>query len=106
EHLYLHLRNQRFAALNLRDGEPAWVSDKPFGKYWSLVRRADRLLALDQRGDLLLIRANPDKLELLDLRHLTDDTSWAHLAVAGDDLIVRDLKGATAYRWKRPSAER
>lgn len=106
EQLYLHLRNQRFAALNLKDGEPAWISEKPFGKYWSLVRRGDRLLALDQRGDLLLIRANPAKLEILDQRHLTDDTSWAHLAVAGDDVIVRDLKGATAYRWSRPRAPR
>jgi hypothetical protein len=36
DRLYMHLRNQRFACLNLVTGEEDWIST-PFGKYWSLV---------------------------------------------------------------------
>lgn len=98
-HAYLHLRNQRFACIDLTTGKEAWVST-PFGKYWSLVAQGDRILALDETGDLRLIRATPEKFDLLDEVHLTDNSTWAHLAIAGQDLFVRDLKGLTAYQWK------
>ncbi|WLD13796.1 PQQ-binding-like beta-propeller repeat protein [Planctellipticum variicoloris] len=98
-HAYLHLRNQRFACIDLATGKEAWVST-PFGKYWSLVVQGDRILALDETGDLRLIRATPEKFDLLDEVHLTDDSTWAHLAVAGHELFIRDLKGLTACQWK------
>jgi hypothetical protein len=28
------------------------------------------------------------------------EESWAHLAVEGTELYIRDLKGLSAYRWK------
>lgn len=98
-HAYLHLRNQRFACIDLATGKEAWVST-PFGKYWSLVVQGDRILSLDETGDLRLIRATPEKFDLLDEVHLTDDSTWAHLAVAGRELFIRDLKGLTACQWK------
>ncbi len=98
-HAYLHLRNQRFACIDLATGKEAWVST-PFGKYWSLVVQGDRILALDETGDLRLIRATPEKFDLLDEVHLTDDSTWAHLAVAGREIFIRDLKGLTGYQWQ------
>jgi outer membrane protein assembly factor BamB len=97
-HAYLHLRNQRFACLDLATGEERWIS-QPHGMYWSLVAQGSKLLALDENGDLLLIRLTPEKFEVLDQRTLVEN-SWAHLAVAGNELYVRDLKGLTVYRWK------
>jgi outer membrane protein assembly factor BamB len=96
-HLYLHLKNQRFACLELASGEERWITE-PFGKYWSLVANGDKILALDQRGDLLLVRANPERFELLDRRKVADD-SWAHLAVSDDEVFVRALDALTVYRW-------
>lgn len=97
-HIYTHLKNQRFACIELATGNERWVTT-PFGKYWSLVAQGQKILALDERGDLLLINANPEKFELLGQRHLSDSPTWAHLAVCGDELFVRDLKGLTVYRW-------
>jgi outer membrane protein assembly factor BamB len=97
-HAYLHLRNQRFACLDLATGEERWIT-RPYGKYWSLVARGDRLLALDETGELYLIRLNPEKFELLDSRKMADNT-WAHLAVVGSDLFIRDLAGLSVYRWQ------
>jgi outer membrane protein assembly factor BamB len=98
-HAYLHLRNQRFTCIDLATGKERWTT-RPFGKYWSLVAQDRKILALDERGELLLIKANPEKFELLGQRHISDSPTWAHLAVVGDELFIRDLKGLTVHRWR------
>ncbi len=60
-HAYTHLRNQRFACFDLANGVEKWRS-KPYGKYSSLVAAGDKILALDEKGELMLIRANPKNL--------------------------------------------
>jgi outer membrane protein assembly factor BamB len=97
-YLYLHLRNRRFVCLNAATGEERWTS-KPFGKYWSLIANGDQLLALDQRGELLLIEASPEEFKLIDRRQVADD-SWAHLAVSGNEVFVRDLAAMKRFHWE------
>ena len=97
--VYLHLRNQRFACINLETGEETWVTT-PFGKYWSLIAAGDRILALDERGELLLIRANPAKFELIDRREVATRPTWAHVAVAGNQVFVRELDAMSVFNWK------
>ncbi len=99
-HVYLPLQNQRFACVDLTTGQSAWMTE-PFGKYWSLVAQGNKLLALDETGELLLIRMSPTKFDLLDRRQLIEN-AWAHLAVAGEEIFIRDLQGITAYHWKSP----
>ena len=96
-HSYVHLRNQRFACFDLSTGAERWRS-KPFGKYSSLVASGDKILALDQKGELLLIRANPEKFELIGRRKVGDD-SWAHVAVSGNQIVVRDLNEVVLFQW-------
>jgi outer membrane protein assembly factor BamB len=95
---YLHLGNQRFTCIDLRTGESKWTTT-PYGQYWSMALRGDKILALDERGQLLLIRPNPEQFELLDSRELTKSPAWAHLAVVGNEVFVRELTAITAYRW-------
>ena len=83
-HIYLHLRNRRFACLDAETGEDKWIT-KPFGQYWSLLAQGDRILALDERGELLLIAANPIEFEILDRKKVSEEVdlgssrfrSWA-----------------------------
>jgi len=96
---YMHLANQRFACIHLETGERMWTST-PFGKYASLVAQGNRILALDQRGDLLLIDANPEEFRLLDSRQMSEAETWAHVAIVGDDIYIRELNALAAYRWK------
>lgn len=99
---YLHLGNQRFTCIDLSTGQRTWTSPKPFGQYASLVAQGDRILALDERGILLLIKANPKEFELIDERTISDDETWAHVAVCGNEIFIRELKAMTAYRWQTP----
>jgi outer membrane protein assembly factor BamB len=96
DHVYLHLQSQRFTCINLKTGETRWTSE-PFGTYASLAVRGDKILALDERGQLLLLRANPERFDLLDSREVSASSAWAHIALAGNEVFVRDLTGITAF---------
>ncbi len=37
--------------------------------------------------------------KLLDRRKIADQDTWGHIAVAGDQLFIRELKAISAYRW-------
>jgi outer membrane protein assembly factor BamB len=100
DYAYMHLRKQRVMCLDLKSGEQCWLTSQTFGKYWSLVANGDRILALDQKGILYLLRANPDKFELLDSRKISDEETWAHLTVCGDQVFIRELNALAAYRWR------
>tara|TARA_B100000029_G_scaffold51134_3_gene46531 strand:- start:3550 stop:4800 length:1251 start_codon:yes stop_codon:yes gene_type:complete len=97
-HVYLHLRNQRFTCIEPKTGKTKWVT-RPYGKYWSMVANGNRILALDERGDLLLIDANPKAFKAISTRHLSDSTTWAHLAVAGNQVVIRELDAISTYTW-------
>jgi outer membrane protein assembly factor BamB len=99
-HAYLHLRNQRLTCIDLEAGKVKWTTGKAFGKYWSMTSQGDRILALDERGVLYLIKANPEKYELLSEKKVSKQESWAHLAVVDGEVYVRELKGLSAYRWE------
>lgn len=103
DYLYLHLQNQRFICIEVSSGKTMWTT-APFGKYWSLVANKDRILALDETGELLLIRATPEKFDLIDSRKISEEPTWAHLAVVGDEVFIRELNAMAVYRWKDPSS--
>ena len=99
DHAYFHLKSQRAACVDLRSGEIKWVSDQRFGKYWSLVSQGDRLLALDERGELILFKANPGAFEMIDRRKVSEEETWGHLTVVDGEIYIRELNGLSAWRW-------
>ena len=99
-HIYLHLRNQRFACINLDSGKETWIS-QPFGKYWSMITNGTQILALDERGELLLIEASPEELKVDSRQTISDQPTWAHVALSNNDLVVRNLKGVQSFRFRR-----
>ena len=93
-----HLQNTRLACIDLETGETKWKC-KQYGKYWSMICSGDRILALDERGELLLVRANPEKFDLLDRKEVSEESTWAHVALSGNQVFVRELNGLTLYDW-------
>lgn len=97
--IYLHLRNQRFCCLDPANGESLWRTT-PFGKYWSMAVNGTRVLALDEVGDLILFDADPAEYKELDRFHVSDTSTWAHLAVVDGQVFVRALDELIVYEWK------
>ncbi|MFQ3594222.1 MAG: PQQ-binding-like beta-propeller repeat protein [Gemmataceae bacterium] len=100
KHAYLHLRNQRVACVHLETGKTTWTTSKTYGKYWSMIANRDKILALDERGILYLLKANPERFELLDEKKVSDQECWGHLAISGNELFIRELQGISAWKWK------
>ena len=98
-HAYVHLKNQRITCFELSSGAKKWPTTERFGKYWSMVSQGARILALDQKGVLYLIRATPEKFDLLSSFKVSESDTWAHLAVAGDQLFIRARDGLSAWKW-------
>ena len=96
---YIHLRKQRMTCIDLSNGETKWISSESFGKYQSMVSNGKEILALDEDGTLYQIEANPEKLVIKDKRTISDSPSWAHLAIAGNQLFVRELEAIACYEW-------
>lgn len=95
-------RDQRLVAVDLDDGSKLWEIKDKFGKYWSLVTDGTKVLALDQKGELLLFKPTRDDWNLIDRIKVSEEESWAHLAVVDGRIFIRDLKGLTAWAWNQP----
>ena len=66
----------------------------------SLVINGDKILALDQKGILYLIKADPEKLNILSERRLIEDESWAHLGIQNNTMMIRSLNRLHVFDWK------
>jgi len=100
DHAYMHLKNERMACVDLRTGEEKWISSEFLGMYISQIVQGDRILALSNEGELMLIRMNPEGLDILERRAIADVETWGHLALAGSDMYVREQNAIQAYEWK------
>lgn len=97
---YTHLKNGRFACTDLRDGKIKWISNRTFGKYCSMVWRKDRILALTDDGQLLLMQADPERFVLVDSRAISTEETWGHLAIAENHVYIRERHAIVVFRWK------
>jgi outer membrane protein assembly factor BamB len=81
-------RKYRFDCINAQTGERGWV-ERVFGTHLSILRFGDRILCLDERGTLAVIRPTPRKYEELG-RWKVGEYTWAHPGVDRDRLYFRD----------------
>ena len=104
-HAYLQLRSQRALCIELATGAEKWTTGESFGKYWSMVAQGDRILALDERGELILFKATPEKFDVLSRRKVAESDAWAHLAVDGSELYIRELKALSVWDWSAGASQ-
>jgi outer membrane protein assembly factor BamB len=81
--------------IDVATGELKWKGGR-YG-YGQLVRSGDRLIVLTERGDLVLVAANPDRHEELARFSALDGKTWNNPAVAGGILLVRNLREMAAF---------
>jgi len=87
----------KLVCIALSDGVTAWSSPGGLGDYVSIVRAGDRLLVLTTKGDLLLAAAAPAGYKELGRASVSERPVWAHLAVAGGRLYVKDKSHLTCF---------
>jgi outer membrane protein assembly factor BamB len=97
---YTSLRSGRMMAIDVPTGKEGWTGSESVGDYVSLVTNGERILGLDTKGKLTLFEASAEKFTALGTKKIADAETWAHVAVCGDEIFVRELEGLAMWRWK------
>jgi outer membrane protein assembly factor BamB len=79
--------------IDVKTGKDLWAKPRKVGRYHAALIRTgdDKLLMLDDGGDLVLIEPNPKEYKELARAKVCGDT-WAHPALSDGRLYVRDNK--------------
>ena len=98
DHLIGHdMRTNRIVCVSLENGELAWASQNVKGKYFSLVVAGSAVLVLTSEGELIVFKADAKECTELARWKVSEKGSWAHLALAGNRLYVKDKDTLYCY---------
>jgi hypothetical protein len=75
-------------AVNARTGQTAW-QDRSFSKV-SFVRAGDKVILLDEDGNLGLVTMSAEGLKILSRAQVSQAVSWTVPTLIGTTLYVRD----------------
>jgi outer membrane protein assembly factor BamB len=92
----LDARLNRLVAVDLANGETAWTHGG-MSSYASLVVAGDRLLVLTNEGELRVLSVTPDRAVEQRKWQVAPGGTWAHLAVVGSRLYLKDKENVLCY---------
>jgi len=81
-------KNTELVCMDFKTGETKW-KQPGFGDYAAFIAVGDKILVQAQSGELLLVRASPEKYEELG-RIQSCGATWSHPALADSKLLQRD----------------
>ena len=82
-------RDKRFHCFEAKSGKLMWSSEDKHTEYASMVAKGDTALALKADGELLMISLTPKEFKIIDTKKVSDQSTWAILALCGDEVFVR-----------------
>jgi outer membrane protein assembly factor BamB len=89
----------QFFSLNLADGKTLWTSDGRMGENAALLAAGDTVLALTTNSELLVFPASAGKFEPLARYKVADKPTWAHPAVVGRQVLIKDADSVALWSW-------
>lgn len=88
------------AAVDAATGELKWKAGR-YG-YGQVLLASGHLIVLTEDGNLVLVKANPDRHEELVQFPVLEGKTWNHPAIAGGYLLVRNLAEMAAFDLRLP----
>jgi outer membrane protein assembly factor BamB len=80
----------QFVAIDARSGKTLWNTQGREGENASMLGNRSWLLASTTDGNLIVARVNPQKYEELRRYQIAQSAVWAHPAITGNSIIVKD----------------
>ena len=90
-------RKGQLFCLDARTGTAKWTTEGRAGTNASLLSAGPNLVVLTTDGEMLVLRRNPDKYEELRRYKLSSSPTWAHPALLGDAVVVRDMESVAVW---------
>jgi hypothetical protein len=89
--------NNIFSCISLKDGKRQWKGGRYEKGQAILLADSDLIIVVSERGELVLLRATPDKLQQLAKIPAMKGKTWNHPVVVGNRLYVRNAEEAVCY---------
>ncbi|MEO7133964.1 MAG: PQQ-binding-like beta-propeller repeat protein [Vicinamibacterales bacterium] len=86
-----HKSRGQFFAIDLASGQTLWTTVGRQGENASLVTAGPLLLLSTTGSELIVARANPARFDELKRYTIADSAVWAHPAIAGRTIVVKDV---------------
>ena len=98
--------NNIFACIDLENGERKWKRGRYGNGQVLLLPSGDQLLVISERGELVLLRATPERWTELARHSVLEGRTWNHPVLIGNRLYVRNAEEAACFELKvKPSSE-
>jgi len=97
-HLYGMNDVGEFVCVRLSDGKTLW-SDGDHGYYCSPVLAGDRLLGLNESGELAVVAADPASFRLLGKSRLVRSATWSMPAIVENRIYVRAAASVRCFEF-------
>jgi outer membrane protein assembly factor BamB len=105
DHIY-GLDDGIFCCVDLETGKRLWKAGRyGFGQI-ILIPEQDRILVLGEKGDVILVAANPKKLEEVGRFKAIEGKTWNHPTLAHGKLFVRNNEEMACYPLAEPITPR
>ncbi|MEM9827377.1 MAG: PQQ-binding-like beta-propeller repeat protein [Planctomycetota bacterium] len=89
--------NSIFACADWKTGDRKWKRGRYGAGQVLLLPDADQLLVIGEKGELVLLEANPEKLVEIAKTDVLDGKTWNHPVMVGDRLYVRNGREAACF---------
>lgn len=93
-------RKGQLFCLDARTGTAKWTTEGRAGMNASLLSAGPNLVVLTTDGELIVLRRNPEKYDELRRYKISSSPTWAHPALLGDAVVVRDAESVSAWALK------
>ncbi|QDV65772.1 PQQ-binding-like beta-propeller repeat protein [Crateriforma conspicua] len=87
-----------FACIDLKSGQRQWKRGRYGNGQVLLLADADQLLVSSEKGEVVLLRANPEQLQETTRFQALDGKTWNHPVLVGDRLYIRNAQEAACYQ--------
>lgn len=89
----------QFCCLDLATGKTLWTSEGRMGENAALLAAGDLVLALTTERRFIVFRATAERFAPLAEYSVADQPTWAHPAVVGNRLVVKDKSTLACWTW-------
>ena len=98
--IYAHTNRKKgqFVALSLATGKLLWQTEGRDASSASIILADNAILATSVEGDLFVVRKNKEKFDLAKKYKVADSAVWAHTALAGGEIFIKDATHLRKYR--------